>query len=76
MKIDIGKVYVDSDGEFFTPAMSGDFYIVDMWPCDNKGVSNDIIDNPNPTPVNTCDLKLHGNSEVIYEYPDWSGFKS
>lgn len=75
MKTEIGKVYINNDGEFFTPAMNGDFYIVDMWPCDNNGVAIDIIGDPNPIPINTCDLKLHGVSDIIYVYPEWSGLK-
>lgn len=71
MKIEKGKIYINSDGEFFTPAMSGDFIIVDMWQCDKTGLVPDIIENPSPKPVNTNDLKVIGFSSYAYNYPDF-----
>lgn len=71
-KIKVGFVYQNSDGEYFTPAQSGNFYIVDMWKCNISGYVDDINENPSPIPVNTSDLKEIGKSEHEYEYLDFN----
>jgi hypothetical protein len=71
-KVKVGFVYKNSDGEYFTPAQSGNFWIVDMWKCSKDGEVSDIIKNPCPVPVNTSDLKEIGKSKYKYEYPDFN----
>lgn len=71
-KIKVGFVYKNSDNEFFTPAQSGNFWICDFWRCDKKGEVLDIDINPQPIPVNTCDMVLVGKSNFNYSYPEWN----
>lgn len=71
-KINIGFVYRNSDGEHYTPAQSGNFWIVDMWKCQDNGKVDDIDINPCPIPVNTSDLKEIGISKFNYEYPEFN----
>lgn len=71
-KIKVGFVYTNSDGEFFTPAQSGNFYIVDMWKCEKDGNVLDIIENPCPVPIVTADLKEFGISKYQHEYPEFN----
>ena len=72
MKIREGLIYKNSDNEFYTPAQTGDFYIVDMWECNEHGEVKDIEENPYPSPINTSDLIEHGENKNNYEYPDFS----
>ncbi len=72
MKTQKGLVYTNTDNEFYTPAMTGNFYIVDMWECDKNGLVKDIEENPCPKPVNTSDLKYYGQSKHGYSYPEFS----
>ena len=72
MNVKIGFIYTNSENEFFTPAQSGEFYIVDMWECDSSGIVKDIEENPFPTPKNTSDLKEFKQNKNSYEYPEFN----
>lgn len=69
MKVIKGYIYKNSDGEFFTPAMTGVFGIVDAWRCDKNGNVIDINENPYPIPVFTFDLIKVSKNKNNYEYP-------
>lgn len=71
MKTLKGNIYTDGENHY-TPAQTGDFYIVDMWKCDKKGNVNDIEENPYPVPVSTNGLKFVCKSKVNYEYPEFN----
>lgn len=70
MKVQINNIYKNREGEFFTPAQSGDFYIVDMWECDKMGLVEDIDENPCPTPIATDELSFFAESNFNYAYPE------
>lgn len=72
MKVIKGNIYKNEDGEFLTPAQSGDFYICDMWVCDKDGNVLDIEENPFPVPKYTNDLTLVSESVCEYEYPEFN----
>ena len=71
-KIKVGFVYTNGCGEYFTPAQSGNFYIVDMWKCTKQGKVLDINKNPCPVPKMTNELKQIGKSKFEYEYPEFN----
>lgn len=71
-KIEIGIVYSNGNKEYFTPAQSGNFYIVDMWKCKRNGEVLDINENPCPIPIMTNELKQIGKSKFKYEYPEFN----
>jgi hypothetical protein len=72
MQTTIGKVYKNNDGDFFTPAQTGNYYIVDMWKCTKDGEVLDINENPCPVPVMTAELKEIGNAVFEYGYPEFN----
>lgn len=72
MKIKKGLIYKDEDGDFYTPAMSGDFWIVDMWNCDKGGTVPDIEENTSPVPKNTAGLTEVFGYSKNYNYPEFN----
>jgi len=72
MQVIKGNIYKNADGEFLTPAQSGNFYICDMWVCDKSGNVPDIEENPFPVPKYTNDIVLIGDCKNEYEYPDFN----
>jgi len=70
MKVSVGKVYKNKYGEYYTPAMSRDFGIVDMWKCNKNSWIGDIKRNPCPMPQSTEDLKYVSESKYSYSYPE------
>jgi hypothetical protein len=71
-KIQVGFVYKNEDNEYFTPAQSGNFWIVDAWKCNKDGEVLDIIQNPCPVPVATANLKKIGACKFSYDYPEFN----
>ena len=69
MDVKQGYVYKNADNEYYTPAQSGQFYIVDCWKCDKNGNVEDINENPWPTPVSTSDFKRVKATKNNYSYP-------
>ena len=72
MKVEQGRVYKDEEGLFFLVAMSGNFFLVDVWECDENGNVSDIEENPNPTPKNTEGLVETSVVNNDYSYPEFS----
>ena len=72
MKIKKNNIYVDSEGSYYKAAMTGNFYIVDMWKCDKSGCVDDIEQNPYPVPINTVDLKHYGVAVHEDDYPPYN----
>ena len=68
MKVTKGSVYKNGR-EYFTPAQSGDFFVVDVWKCDKFGNVKDLDENPDPYPMKVQELTLIGATDKVYNYP-------